>query len=164
MNLQIAGGAINFIFKKFYPNYIELIDSTLHLQQEANVKNKKYSVTANLFVKKEVMNELGFFYTKTPSGSDKEFCQRAYTKGFEIHYLPNAIIYHPARDTYPSLFNKLVRIRQGQVQLKKIGIKKNKFNEHNYYPFKSLISLLGRINYKDAFVVFFLISIFIIRI
>ena len=55
------------------------------------------SVTANLAVRKEVLDNIGFFDSELYSGGDIEWCQRAVKKGYNLQYNANQIVYHPAR-------------------------------------------------------------------
>ena len=68
-------------------------------------KNQKRTVpmgfgdTANLFVRRDVFGRLKGFQDCLPSGGDYDFVQRAVLGGAQLVYGPDAVVWHPTRDT-----------------------------------------------------------------
>ena len=112
--IGMLGGRIEFLFKgKNRLNQFELYDTTFGFKQEKNVKKRKISVCANLFVRKNIFNETGLFNAKLLSGGDIEFCKRAVKSGYEIIYAEDVLIRHPARSSRIMLQEKAKRVMNG---------------------------------------------------
>lgn len=90
--------------------------------QQAETVPQGHSVTANLFVRRAVVEVIGPFDAALQSGGDFEFCQRAKRAGFTLAYAECAVVAHPARDSLAALFRKNRRvaggIRSGQFDLR----------------------------------------------
>lgn len=93
---SLVGGMIQMIGDDFKID--EYLDACLYGKQEFWVKYRNFGATANLFVKKEVIADVGLFNDKLRSQGDSEFCNRAFLKGWKIGYCGSAIAYHPARN------------------------------------------------------------------
>lgn len=113
--IGLVGGGIKFTFRSnYHPNIFELYDSLTGLDQEHYIKNKQFSVTANLFTFRHVFVEVGLFNTMARSTSDMEWGQRVAAKGYRLLYGPDALVYHPARATWAMLLRKILRVAGGQ--------------------------------------------------
>lgn len=93
----------------------ELYDIALGLPQERYVF-QGFAVTANLAIPRAVFNEVGFFDDSRFSGGDADFCQRALRAGFSLKYVPDAIVYHPARESWSEYATKVKRTKGGQIR------------------------------------------------
>jgi len=80
------------------PTSVELFERRFSFRQSESVK-QGWAVTANLFVRQSVFNEIGPFDTKTFSGGDSEFTKRASASGLRLTYEDDAVVLHPARRT-----------------------------------------------------------------
>ncbi len=74
------------------------------------IENKRFSVTANLFVRREVFEAAGGF--RVQLSEDVEWCHRAGAAGFSLGFAPDAIAGHPARKTWSELKRKWVRVTE----------------------------------------------------
>lgn len=110
----IAGGVEVKKFDSGKPNSVELYDMAMGLPQARYVK-RGYAVTANLAVYREAFSTVGQFDDARFSGGDAEFCRRASQKGVGLHYVPSALVYHPARSEMTELVTKLKRVKGGQI-------------------------------------------------
>jgi len=81
-DVDLIGGRIQFMFKN-YNNIFEVYDSLYKMNQKETVK-RKMSATANLFIRREVFDKIGFFKEDLISGGDSEFCTRAIQNGFNL--------------------------------------------------------------------------------
>lgn len=120
---HLAGGAIQFFFSK-NPGFAEWIDASQFLDQ-AKYVSINFAVTANLFIRRQVYEQIGSFEGTVVSGGDVVFCRRACAHGFRITYAEAARISHPARKTLKSLLDKSWRTGYGAGQLSAEG--KGKF-------------------------------------
>lgn len=94
----------------------ECFEKAFAFRQLQNVKNG-VSVTANLFVRKQVFTQVGTFDEEMMSGGDFEWTRRATTRGNRLVYCQNAVIRHPARMTLKALCSKARRVSAGSRAL-----------------------------------------------
>lgn len=83
-------------------------------------KNKLYvdqgfSVTANLFVRTEMFEQVGPFIDGV--SEDKDWCLRAGQVGYQIGYVAGAIVSHPPRGDWPALLKKWRRLQSEMAAL-----------------------------------------------
>lgn len=110
----IIGGQIEFTFERpKRPTVAELYDSTTFMQQAVLVNKHQFSVTANLFAKRSLFDEVGFFDERLQSGGDGEWGKRVYGAGYAINYAQHAIVKHPARNTIEAIRTKWLRVING---------------------------------------------------
>ena len=80
------------------PTAVELFENQYSFKQDENVK-QGWAVTANVFVRRAVIDDIGVFNTATFSGGDSEFTRRAVEAGYQLAYSHDAAVQHPARRT-----------------------------------------------------------------
>ncbi|MBW7470495.1 glycosyltransferase [Marinobacter sp. M216] len=115
---SIIGGRVELQpFDQANPTPAELFDLAYGFQQQTNIEKKGFSVTANLFVKREVFQVVGVFNAKLKSKGDYEWCNRAASQGFLITYQPSCVVNHPARRKIAELVAKTRRIAGGQYDI-----------------------------------------------
>jgi cellulose synthase/poly-beta-1,6-N-acetylglucosamine synthase-like glycosyltransferase len=107
----LSGGAIDVTLRQ-RPSAAEFVDRHRHLRQEAYVTTQGYAATANLAVRREVLEQMRFDESLR-SGGDAEFCLRAGAAGHALHYTPDAVVEHPARRTSRAVMKKIRRICSG---------------------------------------------------
>lgn len=73
-----------------------------------------FSVTANLFVRAEVLSKVGPFDTKLRSNGDRDWGERATQEGHLGIFCEKAIVAHPARKTLRDIRKKTTRIAGGR--------------------------------------------------
>lgn len=76
--------------------------------QEKNVRGG-YSTTANLFVARHLLGTLGAFEETALTGEDFEWTKTVVSIGARLVYEPNAVVTHPARETWSELLTKVRR-------------------------------------------------------
>ena len=113
---MIAGHVHVFFEDPARPTAVELYESVYAFQQKENARQGR-SVTANLFVKREVFDAVGLFEEKTFSGADFEFTRRASDAGFPIDYERDSVVRHPARRELSEYRRKLTRTAGGAYKL-----------------------------------------------
>lgn len=114
-NCIVAGGIEVVSDSPQGPNKYELYDMALGLPQARYVR-QGYAITANLFVPMEVFARVGKFDAARFSGGDAEFCRRAVQRGVTLRYCEQALVRHPARDSWIALASKVRRVKGGQVR------------------------------------------------
>jgi len=88
----------------------EAFELEFAFDNEQYVKRKSFSVTANLFCRREVFEAVGGFGVGI--SEDFDWCRRAKALGFKITYAPSAIVGHPARRNWVELRHKWARLNR----------------------------------------------------
>jgi len=98
---------------------VELVDASRFLRQEHYVR-EGFGATANLFVRREVVEAVGAFEPRLRSGGDHEFGQRASRAGFDIALAEDAVVRHGCRTSFRALFRKAERVGYGFGQVARL--------------------------------------------
>jgi GT2 family glycosyltransferase len=98
------------------PTLAEAWDVVRGLQQDVYVARGGWGATANLVVRRDVLDSVGRFESRLRSGGDAEWGRRATAAGVEVVYVPTAVVGHPARRTLRELVVKLRRVHEGVAQ------------------------------------------------
>src|SRR5262249_52861237 len=69
---------------------------------------KGFTVTASMFVRRDVFDAVGPF--RVGVSEDMDWCHRARKRGYRIGYVPHAVVGHPARRTWAELKRKSHRL------------------------------------------------------
>ncbi len=93
----------------------ELYDVHLGLEQQKWVERGR-AVTANLIVRRSVMDRVGRFNDTVLSGGDMEWNDRAKSAGEPILFAANAIVRHPARGSLREHITKARRIEGARLR------------------------------------------------
>ncbi len=94
---------------------LQLHDAALAFQQDRYAK-RGYGLTANLFIRRDLFDIIGLFNEKRLSGGDAEYCFRAKNAGIQLSHCADALVYHPARDSFTALAKKSRRVAGGRVR------------------------------------------------
>jgi glycosyltransferase involved in cell wall biosynthesis len=106
---DIAGGRVDVLVED--PRRMtaaEAFESVFAFRNERYVKELKFTVTASMFVRRSVFNAVGDFINSVPE--DKDWCERAWRRGYRIRFAPKSIVGHPARRTMAELKRKWRRL------------------------------------------------------
>ena len=138
-DLMRVGGCIKvFPAVPNKPNIFEAFDMVFAFPQKGYVEDLGWAATANMFVRKEVFDIVGFFNDTIKSGGDFEWGNRASEKGIVIKYAEDAIISHPARKDFKSQYEKVKRTSKGKaiLNIQKHEIKKESYLKKIYVVFR----------------------------
>jgi glycosyltransferase involved in cell wall biosynthesis len=116
-NANIIGGAVKFYFSE-KPTVSEYFDSISHFQFKKSFQTQKSIGAGNLFVKKEIFNNVGLF-DNVKSGGDISWTNKAYNAGYKLIYSDDVIVYHPARKL-GELLHKQLRLGSSLRSHKKL--------------------------------------------
>ncbi len=86
------------------------LELALAFDNERYVRHAQFTVTANLFVRREDFERVGGF--RTGVSEDVEWCRRALRLGMTIAYCGEASVGHPPRPDWPALLKKTRRIQR----------------------------------------------------
>lgn len=87
-------------------------------RQDLYVERRGYGATANLFVRREVVAEIGHFIPLLRSSGDLEFGMRATSRGRLVVYEADAVVEHPTRPSWGEMFRKRRRVMAGHAFLR----------------------------------------------
>lgn len=105
---ELSGGRID-LRQPSPPTPASFLDARWHLHQDRYVAESAFAATANLAVRRSVLDDHRFD-PRLRSGGDREFCRRAVAAGASIVYTPDSVVDHPARRTADELRAKVDRI------------------------------------------------------
>ncbi|PRY12940.1 glycosyltransferase [Kineococcus rhizosphaerae] len=95
------------------PHPVEAFEVVNAFRQDRTVP-RGFAVTANVVVRREVFDAVGPFADALPSGGDAEWCGRAIAAGYRLTYVEDAVVAHPARESYAEAWRKLCRVQLGR--------------------------------------------------
>lgn len=93
---DLVAGEVAFVAPKA-PTVWSLLTIDMFLDQERAVRRSR-AVTANLFVRRELFEDLGGFAEALESGGDYDFALRAVDREARLAYAPRAVVRHPTLD------------------------------------------------------------------
>lgn len=114
----LIGGEVELFFRNpKNPTAVELYETLTAFPQENNVREQNFSVTANMFTTRAVLDAVGCFDVRLQSGGDWEWGNRVARAGYRLTYCPDLQVAHPARHSPWELARKVVRVRRGVYTL-----------------------------------------------
>jgi GT2 family glycosyltransferase len=134
-NQGMVAGEVEVVFNRDneYSVY-ELYDTVCSFRQQEFLEHRKYAVTANLFVSKQVVERVGCFNPELTSGGDCEWGNRVYRHGVPQRFCKLAAVKHPARNTFRQVLDKSLRVTSGtKVTLEQHEITKKPFFQYIYF-------------------------------
>ena len=116
--IGFVGGRIQLAYTRpGHPTPAEYVDSQTSFQQQRTIVAPGFSVTANMFTWRRVIDNAGAFDTALYSGGDLEWGLRVTQAGYQGCYEPAAVVVHPARRTRAALLRKAARVAGGHCAL-----------------------------------------------
>jgi GT2 family glycosyltransferase len=92
-------------------------DRTMYLDQADNVASNGFAATANLAVRREVLEELEGFDAALASGGDLRFGRRAIAAGHRLVWVPGAVVLHRPRAGLRATWSLWRRLGRGYGDL-----------------------------------------------
>jgi glycosyltransferase involved in cell wall biosynthesis len=111
---DLISGNCKFLINE-QSNLAEMLDSLLHVQIERTILEQNAAPTANLFVKRGVINKIGLFPEGVRSGADIEWTKKATNSGLTLKYSKDTVVYKYPR-SYIKLILKRWRISKAHPQ------------------------------------------------
>lgn len=155
-NCGLVGGKIKLFFNdNNKPTAVELYESIYAFQQKFYIEVQNFSVTANLFTFKSVLEKVGYFNSELKSSGDRDWGERVAKSGYKLIYADDTCISHPARSSLKELYQKTIRVVDGVDDRRRIKLDKNKlswkdkyslFYKHiimDFLPLKSILGILA---------------------
>jgi glycosyltransferase involved in cell wall biosynthesis len=110
----IGGKVILFAEDAVHPTLAEAFEMATGFPQKHYVVNGHYAATANVFTRREVLKDVGFFDGTLKSGGDAEWGNRVFEAGYALAYDDRVIIRHPARSSHAEIARKVRRTTGGE--------------------------------------------------
>ncbi|WP_413452151.1 glycosyltransferase [Georgenia phoenicis] len=110
----VAGRVAVYARDASRPHPVEAYELVHAFPQETYVARSGASVTANMCTTRAAFDAAGPFRSELYSGADVEWAQRANRLGLRTVYCADAVVHHPARDSYSALRTKLRRVIAGR--------------------------------------------------
>jgi glycosyltransferase AglI len=101
---------------KWAKNSSEIYNSQKSFPVNKYIENHHFGVTANLVIKKNVIESVGLFDKRLRSGGDMEFGRRVYDAGYKQVFLKNMKVLHEPRNL-EEMKRKTLRVQQGVYDL-----------------------------------------------
>jgi len=136
---DLAGGRVIFTLPP-RPSAAALHDAITNLRTGHTIATQGSAATANLFVRRQVVEALGPFPAHLRSGGDAIWTHRAARAGHRLTYAPDALVSHPPRELGP-LLRKCARVGQGQPAV---------WRELGYTRGRAALALLGGLRPPSA--------------
>jgi glycosyltransferase involved in cell wall biosynthesis len=102
------------------PSAAEIYDLMTAFRQEHYLRRYSFSGAGNLWVRREVFEQVGPFDARLISSGDREWGQRAHAAGIPGIYAPDVRVTHPARTSVAELRRKVHRLQVGEHQLRRL--------------------------------------------
>lgn len=113
-DVDLVGGRIDVFFADpAKPTPVEMYERVHAFVQQESVETEDYAATANLIVRRTVIDDVGGFEADLKSGGDVEFCKRAVAAGHAIAYADDVLVLHPARSEFGEYHRRLKRTISG---------------------------------------------------
>jgi glycosyltransferase involved in cell wall biosynthesis len=105
-DLCIAGGDVRVgVANPARLDMIEAYESVFGYQVERYIRDMGFTITCDLAMRPAVLNAVGPF-GGLAIAEDRDWGQRATVMGYRIHYVPQMIVFHPARRDFGQLARK----------------------------------------------------------
>ena len=103
---QILGGDVRVgVADPAHLTLVEAYESIFGYQVERYIRDMGFTVTCNLAMRPSVFAAVGPFAGVSIS-EDRDWGQRATAMGYRIRYVPDMLVYHPARQSFAQLAAK----------------------------------------------------------
>jgi glycosyltransferase involved in cell wall biosynthesis len=94
-------------------------DSLSYLDQKWSVASHGFGATANLLIRREVLEKVGGFDGAMISGGDVDLCWRARSMGFSLRYSEPCLVTHASRTRVRDILRRAHRLGIGHATLHK---------------------------------------------
>lgn len=115
-DVAMIGGRVELRYRNGEPrNGPEWYEFVQGFPQERYLSSG-FAVTANMVTRRATFDQVGVFDSSLMSGGDGEWGRRVRAAGLGQRYVPEAVVAHPARDTWGEVRIKTVRTTRGVVR------------------------------------------------
>ncbi len=127
-NTGILAGRVELFFQdELNLSYAEKYEKIFAFRQQEYARSGG-AATANMFARRDLFEQVGYFDETLLSGGDLEWGQRARAHGFRVGFSEKVLVRHPARISVGELVKKTRRVASGYILLNRSDIRKNPLN------------------------------------
>lgn len=101
------------------PTFAARFDYHTGFPVDQYIERQQFAPTCGLLVRRSVFEDVGLFDHRLISGGDKEFGQRVFDAGYELHFAGQVTMFHPTRNRIRDLVSKDLRVGRGLCQLQR---------------------------------------------
>jgi glycosyltransferase involved in cell wall biosynthesis len=106
---DIIGGRVDVDYEDpDHPTAVEAFEKVFAFDFKKYIEKDKFSGSGNMFVLRSIFDKVGDF--RSGVSEDREWGNRAVSKGFSLNYAPSVLVSHPARRNWEELTAKWRRI------------------------------------------------------
>lgn len=103
---RIIGGDVRIaVIDPTKPTALECYEAIFAYRQQEYIERQGFSGTGNLALRREIYDEVGPF-AGIEIAEDRDWGKRAQQRGLRTFYVPEMIVFHPARRTFADLVTK----------------------------------------------------------
>lgn len=114
----IIGGEVQLV-RSHQPTAVEEYQCIIGFMQSRNISELGFGATANMFFPRRLATQVGPFAEDLLSGGDRDWCWRAASAGFPIHYCKDSIVRTNPRTSLSSAIRQARRIAGGRYQMRR---------------------------------------------
>lgn len=118
---HVVGGEV-IMTQSDRPSATEQYQCIIGFMQEANIKARGFTVTANLFATRVHFEKVGNFNEQLLSTGDGEWCWRAKRAGYSVWFAPEAIVFTRPRASLISAIRQARRMEGGLWSIRRLGL------------------------------------------
>lgn len=151
-NLGILGGHVEIFYRDSNnPTIEEIYEKKSAFPQKKYITKHQFSVTANMFTHRGVINTVGDFDENLRSGGDQEWGKRVSEAGYSLIYSDKVIVKHPARASIDDLLRKTIRQTSGLLDIDELKKSTGHFSYKVYLNWLAYILPSPRIIFSILF-------------
>lgn len=117
----VVGGDV-LISRPDIPSAVALYQCATGFGQKANVRDRQFAATANLFCSASQFIMTGPFDERLLSGGDREWCWRAVKRGLRVEFCPSAIVHTRPRSDLSGAIRQARRVAAGRRTVTRLGL------------------------------------------
>ncbi len=119
-NCILGGKTVNKLSKNPFASTSQLIVDIVYRHYNANFKQARFFASNNMAIPARLYRELGGFNEQLRTSEDRELCDRWLHRGYQMVYLPEAVIYHAHQLTFYKFCKQHFSYGQGAYRFHKI--------------------------------------------
>jgi glycosyltransferase involved in cell wall biosynthesis len=114
---DVIGGQVDVDYEDpDHPTAVEAFEKVFAFDFKKYIEKDKFSGSGNMFVLRSIFDKVGDF--RSGVSEDREWGNRAVSKGFSLKFAPAALVSHPARRNWEELTGKWRRLSDQTFQFK----------------------------------------------
>ncbi len=131
-NCLIGGRTINLLTRNLYSTMSQLIVEIAYGHYNSDPNRSRFFASNNMALPKDLFYKVGGFDLSFTTSEDREFCNRFLYNGFQMVYVPDAIVYHAHELKFQNFCKQHFNYGRGafRFHLKRAGRGSDSFLQH----------------------------------